>query len=301
MNDSLLGAVEGGGTKFVCAVGYSPERVLERVVIPTGAPAATLQTVLDFFGAAERTHGPLRALGIASFGPLDLQPDSPSFGRLLGTPKPGWSGTDLVGAFRSRFDAEIAIDTDVAGAALAELTLGAGRGVQSVAYVTVGTGIGGGFAPGFWVGARLLHPEVGHLRVRRHSQDGEFAGICPFHGDCVEGLASGPAIRARWGRELDGLDPSHPAWAIEGHYLGQLVASIALVASPERIILGGGVMSADRLLPHVHRAARDFLNGYLHPLNDAGALERYICSPGLGNQAGLAGAFLLAERASTGS
>jgi len=136
--------------------------------------------------------------------------------------------------------------------------------------------------------------------VRRHSEDGEFPGVCPFHGDCVEGLASGPAIRLRWGQELEALDPSHPAWAIEGHYLGQLIASIALVASPERIILGGGVMSNGRLLPHVQRAARDFLNGYVEPLNDGGALERYIASPGLGDQAGLAGAFLLAEQASSG-
>jgi fructokinase len=297
LNASLLGAIEGGGTKFLCAVGYGAERILERVVIATEGPVSTLTAALDFFGAAERTHGAIGAFGIASFGPLDLRRGSPSFGRLMGTPKPGWSGVDLVGAFRNRFNVATAIDTDVGAAALAELRLGAGRDVGSVAYVTVGTGIGAGFAPDLWNGARLLHPEMGHLRVRRHSEDGHFPGICPFHGDCVEGLASGPAIRARWGQELARLDPLSPAWAIEGHYLGELAASIALVTSPERIIFGGGVMGNGLLLPLVHRSARDVLNGYIEPLNDGGVLERYICSPGLGEGAGLAGAFLLAGQA----
>lgn len=297
MNDSLLGAIEGGGTKFICAVGYSPERILERVVLPTKEPAATLTAALDFFSAAERMYGTIGALGIASFGPLDLRPGSPGFGRLMATPKPGWSGVDLVVTFRGRFNVPIAIDTDVAAAALAEFTSGAGCDVGSVAYVTIGTGIGAGFAPGLWNGARLLHPEVGHLRVQRHRDDGEFRGVCPFHGDCVEGLASGPAIHARWGEGLDTLDPSHRAWEILGHYLGQLTASIALVASPERIILGGGVMRNEPLLSHIQRAARALLNGYIEPLNDAGALERYIRGPGLGDRAGLSGAFLLAAQA----
>ena len=301
MNASLLGAIEGGGTKFVCAVGYCAERILERVVIATEGPVPTLTAALDFFGAAERTYGAIGAFGIASFGPVDLRRHSPSFGRLMSTPKPGWSGVDLVGAFRNRFNVATAIDTDVGAAALAELRLGAGRDVGSVAYVTVGTGIGAGFAPDVWTGARLLHPEVGHLRVQRHSEDGHFRGICPFHGDCVEGLASGPAIRARWGQELARLDPSSAAWEVEGHYLGQLAATIALVASPERIVLGGGVMGNSHLMTHVHRSARDALNGYIEPLNDAGVLERYICNPGLGDQAGLAGAFLLAGQALSGN
>jgi fructokinase len=293
----LLGAIEGGGTKFVCAVGHSPQSILERVVIPTREPESTLQAVLDFFSAAQRTHGAIAAFGCASFGPLDLRPGSATFGRLLATPKAGWSDTDLVGALRSRFTAPVAIDTDVAAAALAELRCGAGRDVGSVAYVTVGTGIGGGFAPAPAGLARLLHPEMGHLRVRRDRRDKDFQGICPFHGDCLEGLASGPAIRARWGTPLNGLTPAHPAWSIIGGYLGELAVSIVLVASPERLIFGGGVMSNPHLLPHVHRAARELLNGYIGPLNDAGALERYICTAGLGDDAGLAGAFLLATQA----
>lgn len=292
----LLGAIEGGGTKFVCAVGHSPHSILERVVIPTREPEWTLKAALDFFSAAQQTYGAIGAFGFASFGPLDLRHGSATFGRLLATPKPGWSGTDLVGALRSRFTAPVEIDTDVAAAALAELRCGAGRDVGSVAYVTVGTGIGGGFAPAPAGLARLLHPEMGHLRVRRDPRDADFRGICPFHGDCLEGLASGPAIRARWGTQLNSLTPSHPAWSIIGGYLGELAASIVLVASPERVIFGGGVMSNEHLLPHLHRAARELLNGYIGPLNDVGALERYICTPGLRDGAGLAGALLMAAQ-----
>jgi fructokinase len=297
MSDLLLGAIEGGGTKFICAVGHSAGRILERVIIPTADPAPTLESVLRFFSEAQHRHGSIGALGIASFGPLDLRRGSPTYGRLMRTPKAHWSGTDLVGSLRSRFAVPIAIDTDVAAAALAEATLGAAQDVGSVAYVTVGTGIGAGFSPGLLAGAQLLHPEVGHLRVQRHPDDGDFPGICPFHADCLEGLASGPALVQRWGKDLEKIDPSHPAWAIEGYYLAQLAASVALIASPERIILGGGVMSNAHLLSHIHSAARATLNGYIEPLNDAQALERYIRTPGLGDGAGLAGAFLLAGQA----
>ena len=297
MRLELLGAIEGGGTKFVCAVGYSPDRIVQRVVVPTQRPESTLSAALEFFSSAQQLWGRIGGFGLASFGPLDLRRGSPTFGRLMATPKAGWSGTDLVGALRGRFDAPVAIDTDVAAAALAEWVLGAGRDVGSVAYVTVGTGIGGGFAPRARDAAQLLHPEMGHLRVRRDPRDAGFPGICPFHGDCVEGLASGPAIRARWGAELSALELSHPAWSIIGGYLGQLAASIALVSSPERVIFGGGVLGSGQLLPHVRRGAQELLNGYIGPLNDGDALERYICTAGLGGDAGLAGAFLLAEEA----
>jgi fructokinase len=292
----MLGAIEGGGTKFICAVGHSPEHILEHIVMPTGEPAATLGAALDFFAASQIRHGPIRAFGVASFGPVDLRQGSPTYGHIMATPKPGWTGTDMVGPFSRRFNAPVVIDTDVGAAALAELTLGAGRDVKSLAYVTVGTGIGGGFAPNAWNGAYLLHPELGHLRVQRDIRDGEFKGVCPFHGDCVEGLANGPAIRARWGQEMNNLDDAHPAWPIIGNYLGQLVGSIALAASPERVILGGGVMSGGRLLPYIRSTVREFLNGYIGPLNEADALERYVCGPGLGDRSGLTGAFLLAAR-----
>jgi fructokinase len=298
-SDSIVAAIEGGGTKFVCAVGYSAQRVLERVVIPTTAPGTTLEAMLTFFDACQIEHGAISAVGLATFGPLDLRRGSPTFGRLMATPKPGWSGADLLGPLLQRYNVPVAINTDVTAAALAELELGVGLDVGSLAYVTVGTGIGCGFAPDVWRGAQLLHPEIGHLRVRRDPRDLDFAGVCPFHGDCLEGLASGPAIRARWGDELSALDATHPAWSIIGSYLGQLAVSIALVASPQRIVLGGGVMTGGRLLPLIRAATRDFLNGYIEPLNDSAALHRYICSPALSDQAGLAGAFLMATQAKT--
>jgi fructokinase len=299
MSEPLLGAIEGGGTKFLCAVGYSPERILEQTVIPTREPHATLQAALDFFGVAQDKHGVVQGFGIASFGPVDLRHASPTFGRIMATPKPGWTGTDLLGALRDRFRVPAAIDTDTGAAALAELRLGAGRDVGSVAYVTVGTGIGGGYAPEARDSPRLLHPEVGHLRVQRDPRDMDFKGICPFHGDCLEGLASGPAIVARWGAQMGALESTHPARSIIGNYLGQLAASIALMVSPERVILGGGVMSGGHLLPHIRNTARELLNGYIGPLNDTGALERYISAPGLGDRAGISGAMLLAAQAAS--
>lgn len=288
------GAIEGGGTKFVCAVGTSPQDVQESVVLPTSDPQATLTACVEFFAAAERKFGTIGAFGFACFGPLDLRSESQTFGHMLGTPKPGWSGVDLLAPLRSRFSAPIAIDTDVAGAALAEWRFGAGRDFGSVAYVTVGTGIGADVAPRDRHISRLMHPEMGHIAVRRDPRDA-FAGVCPFHGDCLEGLASGPAIYKRWGRELAELPPDHIAWQIVGGYLGQLAATIALVLSVECIVMGGGVMANGLLLPHIRTAAAGSLRGYLQPLAHAGALDRYITAPLLGTRAGIVGAMLLAE------
>jgi fructokinase len=296
MSLPLYAAIEGGGTKFVCAVGHSVDRVLDRAVIPTGEPAGTLARVHEFIAAASSRHGPLVAIGVACFGPLDLRSDSPTQGRILSTPKPGWSGTDLLGPLRARFGLPVCIDTDVNAAALAELTLGAARGARSAAYVTVGTGIGGGFAPAGRGTASLLHPELGHLLVRRDPRDLRFGGICRFHGDCLEGLASGPAIKARWNADLSALGDLHEAASIIAGYLGQLAATITLVASPQRIVFGGGVMTGGRLLPEVRRCACDFLNGYVAPLNEPAAFDGYVVAAGLGD-AGLAGAFLLAAEA----
>lgn len=292
----LYGALEGGGTKTLCAVGYSPDHVLERVFLPTTDPDSTLERAIEFFSAAQRHRGRLDALGIAFFGPLELRADRPAYGRLLDTPKPGWSGADVLGSLKRHVCAQIAIDTDVAAAALAEWRLGAGRGLGSIAYVTVGTGIGVGFAPDPLRESRLCHPEAGHLHVRRAAGD-DFAGVCPFHGDCLEGLSSGPAIRARWGHELSALPEDHAARHIVGGYLGQLAASIALLVPVERIVFGGGVMGGGGLLPAIREAARERLGGYIRQLNDIAAMESYICSPALGDQAGVAGAFLLAKEA----
>jgi fructokinase len=292
----LYGAIEGGGTKFVCAVGSSPQEVHESVVLPTSDPQSTLASCVEFFGTAARKFGAIDALGFACFGPLDLRTDSPTYGHMLATPKPAWSGVDLLAPLRSRFSVPISIDTDVGAAALAEWSLGAGRGFGSVAYVTVGTGIGADVAPRDRNMRRLMHPEMGHIGVRRDPRD-PFAGVCPFHGDCLEGLASGPAIYKRWGCELGELPAEHEAWQIIGGYLGQLAATIALVQSVECIVFGGGVMANGLLLPHIRAAAQASLRGYLQPLAQTEALDRYITAPLLGTRAGITGAFLLAKTA----
>jgi fructokinase len=290
----LYGAIEGGGTKFVCAVGISPQEVHESVVVPTSDPQTTLAACVEFFGTAARKFGAIDALGFACFGPLDLRAESPTYGHMMATPKPAWSGVDLLAPLRARLSVPIAIDTDVAAAALAEWSLGAGRGFGSVAYVTVGTGIGADVAPRDRNMRRLMHPEMGHISVRRDPRD-SFAGVCPFHGDCLEGLASGPAIYKRWGCELTELPPEHTAWQIIGGYLGQLAATIALVQSVQCIVFGGGVMANGLLLPHIRTAAEASLRGYLQPLAQPGALDRYITAPLLGTRAGIVGAMLLAK------
>jgi fructokinase len=293
----LYGAIEGGGTKFVCAIGHAPYELIEHVTVPTTDAPRTLAACVEFFAAAEKKHGRIAAFGFACFGPLELRRASDRYGHLLSTPKPGWSGVDLLAPFRSAFGVPIELDTDVAAAALAEWKLGAGRGLGSLAYITVGTGIGGAIAPQDATAARLMHAEMGHLLVRRDPRDAAFMGICPFHGDCLEGLASGTAIAARWGQSLDAFPIGHDANDIVGGYLGQLAASISLIAPVERIVFGGGVMAGGTLLPHIRSAAFGYLNGYLQPLTDERSMDTLICPPGLEQRAGVCGALLLAQRA----
>ena len=294
---ALLGAIEAGGTKFVCAAARNSGEILVQSRIATGAPAATVAAAQQFFEAATAEHGELSALGIASFGPLDLRASSPTFGRILGTPKHGWAGTDSVTPFSRRFGCPVAIDTDVNAAALAETLHGAARNCATAVYVTVGTGIGGGAV----LDGRTLrgspHPEMGHIRVARHERDKAFAGVCPFHGDCLEGVASGPAIVARYGAPLEALPSDHEAIAVIGHYLGQLAANVLLIISPERLVFGGGVMSSEPLLRETRAAAARILNGYAGHGASAASLERTIVAPGLGERSGIVGAFALAERA----
>jgi fructokinase len=267
-----------------------------RTVIPTAAPEPTLAAVAEFFEGFTRRYGPLAGIGIAAFGPIDLDRRSASWGRILATPKPGWSNVSLVVPLE-HFDCPIAIDTDVNAAALAEAQLGAGAGVGSLAYVTVGTGIGAGVVVGNRTLKGLLHPEMGHIRVQRDPRDTEFKGNCPFHGDCLEGLASGPALMARWHTRAEDLPAAHPGREILGDYLGQLAATIALMLSCERIVFGGGAVSGGRLLPHIRRSAGHWLKGYLPIDARAGGFDRYISAPGLADFAGAAGAFLLAMKA----
>jgi fructokinase len=292
----LVGAVEGGGTKFVCAIGSAPARVIERATIPTTDPSSTLAACVRFFQESMPQHGRIGALGIACFGPLQLRRDAPDYGCLLSTPKPGWSHANVLRQLEQALAVPVALDTDVGAAAEAEWRLGAGRGLGSLAYVTVGTGIGGAVAPGIAAAQRTAHPEMGHVLVRRDARDGDFAGVCPFHGDCLEGLASGPAIRARWHCDLSSLPEEHPGRSIIAGYLGQLVSHITLLHAVDRIVLGGGVMADGSLLPLVRRAAHRQLNGYIEPLRDMTQVETLVARPGLGDDAAIAGAMLQARQ-----
>lgn len=284
----LLGAVEAGGTKFVLAVGTASGNVLASHRLPTTTPAETLAAAANWFGA----QPPLAAIGIGSFGPAVLDPASPRYGHITDTPKPGWSDCDIAGHFARRFGVPIGFDTDVNGAALGEYLHGAGKAGQSLAYVTVGTGIGGGLVIGGEPVHGAAHPEMGHLFPRRPAGDTSFAGICPFHGDCLEGLASGPAIKARWGASLDQLPAGHEAHAIVADYLAQLCHTLFALTAVETIVLGGGVSQAPGLVERVRRRSAELSAGYL-----PGGKRHAVVAPGLGQNAGIVGALVLAARA----
>jgi len=295
LSEPLFAGVEAGGTKFVCVVGRGPDAILLEERVPTTGPDETLSRVIDVLAEAERRHGRCAALGLAAFGPLDLDPVSPTFGHLTRTTKAGWSGVDLVGPLRRALGLPLAIDTDVDGAALAESLWGAGRGTRSLLYVTVGTGIGGGLVH---EGRPLLgasHAEMGHIRVPRHPADRSFAGVCSFHGDCVEGLASGPAGLARWGTPLETLGEDHECWDLLGFYLAQLAATATLMLAPERIVIGGGVGSCAPLHRAIHAWLPRLLGGYAAPALTS-PVESYVVQAELGPRAGALGALALAER-----
>ncbi len=290
----LYGAIEAGGTKFVCAIAQEDGTILEEVRQPTTDPAATLAAMVGFLQQGSASHGPLRGIGIASFGPLVLDRQSPRYGFIGRTPKAGWSGADVVGAVRAQFNCPVGFDTDVNAAALAEHRWGAAGDVGSLVYVTVGTGIGGGLLADGVPLRGLVHPEMGHLFVRRDPRDLQFEGVCPFHGDCLEGLASGPAIQKRSGRELSQLEMNHPQWEIEAEYLGQLCATLVLTVSPQRIILGGGVMNQHPLFPMVRQRMLHWLAGYVDHEELLQHTSRYVTPPALGARSGVMGALALA-------
>ncbi len=292
----LFAAVEAGGTKFVCGIGSSAGGSLRTAVVPTRDPDATLAEVVSFFGDAAG-HGRIEALGIASFGPLDLDPASATFGHILRTPKPGWEGTDLLGRLRATLGLPAAIDTDVNAAALAEARHGAARDARNLAYATVGTGIGVGIVAEGRPIHGIGHPEAGHMMLRRHPAHAGFAGVCPFHGDCLEGLASGPAIIAAWGASLSALPDDHIAWEAEADYLAQLCAALFLTVAPEQIVLGGGVMAHHRLFAPIRERTLGLLGGYLRGVAAKADIEWRITAPGCAEPSGLVGAYMLAERA----
>ncbi len=293
----LLGGIEAGGTKFVCVVGTGPDDLRAELRVPTTSPVETLAAALQFFQAQQATHGRLDALGIGSFGPVDLHPDSERFGYITSTPKPGWTNTDLTGVFRRGLGVPVAFDTDVNAAALGEWRYGAARGLDTFLYLTVGTGIGGGALVNGRMLHGLVHPEMGHVRVARDHNADPFAGACPFHGDCLEGLASGTAMAARWGRPAHELPAEHPAWTLEAHYLAQALQGFVCTLSPQRIVIGGGVMDAPPLLPCVRHELQRLLHGYIQAPELLRDIDAYVVAPALNRRAGAIGALVLAEGA----
>lgn len=290
----LFGAVEAGGTKFLVAIGNDRGEILAQQRFPTADPPATLASMHAFLRQQAEAFGRLTAIGMASFGPVELDKNSTRHGFIGRTPKPDWSGTDMAGSLAQEFRCPIGFDTDVNAAALAEHRWGAGQDVNDLVYLTIGTGIGGGIMVNGSPIHGLMHPEIGHIFPRRHPLDTGFDGVCPFHGDCLEGLASGPAILARTGTSLQHLDESHAQWQIEADYLGQLCAQLVVTVSPRRIIMGGGVMSQTRLLPLIRRRLHHWLGGYIDRSELLAAIDGYVVAPALGDRAGVLGALLLA-------
>jgi fructokinase len=288
-------AIEAGGTKFVAACGSGPDDLRATVTIPTTTPLETLSRCADWLASRQQEFGPFAALGIGTFGPAGVHWGQADWGFITTTPKPNWQHTDVAGYFARALGIPVAFDTDVNAAALGECLWGAGRGCRSVLYLTIGTGIGGGFVLDGKPLHGALHPEMGHIRTR-HAPDDTFQGHCPWHADCLEGMASGPAIAARWGSPADKLPPDHRAWDTEAHYLAEACTGFLCTLSPERIILGGGVMQVPGLLDKVREGMTARLAGYLqHPLYTS-KLGTAICAPGLGSRSGILGAIALAHR-----
>ncbi len=290
---TVYGGIEAGGTKWECAVATGPDDIRATETIPTTTPAETIGRAVAFL---ER-EGPVEAIGIGSFGPVDLRVSSPTWGRITTTPKPGWAQTEVGREIRRRLSAPVAFDTDVNAAALGEHRWGAGRGLDTFCYVTIGTGIGGGGLAGGRLLHGLVHPEFGHMRIPHDRDADPFPGCCPYHGDCWEGLASGSAIEARWGRPAPVLVDVPEVWELEARYLALGLVSVMCVLSPQRIVLGGGVMSQPDLLPRVQREVVELMNGYLDAESVREGIDDYITPPALGPRAGVLGAIALAQTA----
>lgn len=287
----FYGGIEAGGSKFVCAVGSKPGNIRDIKSIPTTSPQETLAKVIEFFVP----YMPLKAIGAASFGPLDLDKNSPSFGSITTTPKAGWANTNLKRILEDELKIPVFIDTDVNGAAIGESRWGAAKGLSTFIYLTVGTGIGGGAIINGRPAHGLSHPEMGHIMVPHDKQLDPFPGVCPYHGDCLEGLASATAVAKRWGVPPDALPQTHEAWILETDYMAHGVANFILTLSPQKVIMGGGIMKAAGLLEGVRDKVNLLLNGYVNLPLILEHIDNYIVAPGLGDMAGVLGAIALAE------
>lgn len=283
-----IGGIEAGGTKVNCAIGTKDGKIIEQTQFPTTAPEETTQKMLEYFRGKE-----ISALGVASFGPIDVNPDSPTYGSVLDTPKQGWAHFNLIHALKKEIKVPIYFDTDVNGAAKAEYLWGAAKGLSSCIYLTIGTGVGGGaYIDGKLIHG-LLHPEMGHIYVRRHPDD-NYEGTCPFHKDCLEGMAAGPSVLNRLGIAGQNIPQDHEVWDFISYYLAQALVNYTMILSPEIILLGGGVMKQHHLFPKIRKQFETLMAGYIKRNPIPNNLEQYIQFPALGDFAGLHGSLALA-------
>ena len=294
---TLFGGIEGGGTKFVCAVGSGPDDIRAETRFSTTTPVETMERAVSFFKQQQNNHGPLSAIGFACFGPLDPDPTSPTFGNILLTPKLGWANTNVVAMLRAELYLPVGFDTDVNGAALSEARWGAAVGCDPALYLTIGTGIGGGLLVNGKLVHGMLHPEMGHIRIPHDFNKDPFAGSCSFHADCFEGLAAGPSLEKRWGQKAETLPADHPAWELEAQYIALALANYVLTIAPQKIVIGGGVAQQEHMLPMVREKMREVLGGYVQSPLVGPRIADLIVLPGLGARSGVLGAIALAEHA----
>lgn len=290
----LIGAIEAGGTKVICGIGNDDGVIKDSVSFVTENPKQTMAKVISYFHTKE-----VVAIGVGTFGPINLDSISPKYGYITTTPKPGWAGYNFLGELQQHFDVPYGWDTDVNGAALGEAVWGAARGLNSCVYITLGTGVGIGIYTEGKLVHGLVHPEGGHVLTRRHADD-QFEGCCPYHGDCLEGLASGTAIERRWNARGIDLSADHPAWSMEAFYIAQAITTTILMLSPKKVILGGGVMQQKHLYPLIRSEVQKQLNGYVNVDVIIKGIDNYIVPPGLGSNAGLYGALALGVAALNG-
>lgn len=291
----LLGGIEAGGTKYVCAVGHDPANPLVEARFPTQDPETTLAEASAFFREAEEKYGLIEKIGIGTFGPADINPDSAGLGEILTTPKQGWQGFNVIDAIREGMGRHlpVAFETDVNAAAVGELEHGAARGLRNVCYITIGTGIGGGFLHDAQPLHGRMHPEIGHMIMPDLDKDFEKAtNVCPFHSSCLEGRASGPAIEARWGVAGSELPADHPAWQLQAKYLAIAALNLTAAWSPDIVLIGGGVAQQETLIDRIRDEFTKLAGDYW----DLPPLEHYLQTPALDQQAGIVGALALAAR-----
>ncbi len=287
---SLYGGLEAGGTKFVCMIASGPDDIRDEIRFPTTTPDATIDRAIKFFTPHVMS---LRAIGVGSFGPIDLRRDSATFGYITSTPKPNWANTDLVGRLKAALNLPIAFDTDVNAAAYGEQRWGALQNFDPGIYMTIGTGIGGGVIVNRQPVHGLIHPEIGHMFIPHDRQLDPFPGVCPFHQDCFEGLASGPAMRSRWGQPTETVPIEHRAWKLEASYIAYALCNLIVSYSPQRIVLGGGVMQRQEIFPLIHSDVQNILNGYVQSPDILDHIDQFIVPPGLGNRSGILGSIAL--------